>query len=209
MALAKSDDQEGLSEFSSSLCDCFTHMPSCCHACWCGQVVLGQLFEKVAGPKFMCIFIVVIVHMAGIIAAGFNNEYQVVSVGGMGPATALESSLIFGILWVLLHKVYKMYKIKHPGYLCVACQLVWCVPCKLCQLARHVHDYARNPEKQPCCDYSATGSKSGKECCDCSAGAEDYAWEKQEEGGGPSDSLLDAELDNADVEASVVSQPAV
>ena len=166
--------------------------------------MLGQLFEKVAGPKFMCIFIVVIIHMTGIIAAGLDAASS-----SMGPASALESSLIFGIVWVLLHKVYKMYKIKHPGYLCVACQLVWCVPCKLCQIARHVHDYARNPEKQPCCDYSATGSKSGKECCDCSAGAEDYAWEKQEEGGGPSDSLLDAELDNADVEASVVSQPAV
>ena len=63
-----------------------------------------------------------------------------------------------------------------------------------------------------CLSLSFTGPRFLRlrsECCDCSAGAEDYAWEKQEEGGGPSDSLLDAELDNADVEASVVSQPAV
>jgi hypothetical protein len=209
--------------------------------------MLGQLFEKIMGPKFACIFIVALMHIIGLLAYAFilatphgpskgsvsasddtsttvttsttstttSSDYNTDdhSAGGGGSnyaAEGLESAFIFGLLWALLHTVYKKYHIKHPGYFCVCVQLIWCVPCKLCQIWRHVHDFANHPEKQPCCDFSATGSKASKECCDCGAVKEDYAWDKVEEGGGP---LLggesDSELDNADVEASVVAQPVV
>lgn len=151
--------EEGALEgrWRDGMCSCCNHYPSCCHALFCGGVVLGQLWEKILGGPGACIIIFVILAVLAVLDG---------SVGSPRNSGGIEATVMFAFTFILYKAFIKRYKIPSIGNCQICCQVFWCLPCVLCRMMRHVHNYPES-RKNPCCDFSNTGDKPAGGNCDC------------------------------------------
>jgi len=135
--------------FKDGLCDCCNNMlPSCCMGCWCNCILLGQIWEKLGRGKCWAVVVT------------FLLLWLIYCIMG---AVLPDMQGIIGIaLWVtacvftcnarqdIIHK----YQIQNDGNCtdgcgncCVSC---CCIPCALCQMARHLHNYKGQMDECSC-----------------------------------------------------------
>jgi len=122
--------------YRDGLCSCFNKCSLCCNACFCYPCTVGQVWSKLIGGHKSCCA------TACLMVALMFIPY----IGGL-------VSTIFGIVIMcqLLPVFYRRYQIpKHEQGNC--CTIVFCHQCHLSQVARHMEDYERHPEKNVFCE---------------------------------------------------------
>jgi len=112
------------------------HFPLWLHSFFCTSCMIGQIWEKLIGPRGKCCQI-----SACIICVSF-----VPYVGGI-----LVWMLTLIVLCQIVPVFARRYQIpehEQPNGCSIAC----CAPCVLSQMARHMEDYEAHPEKNVLCE---------------------------------------------------------
>eukprot|EP00658_Telonema_sp_P-2_P009114 TRINITY_DN13443_c0_g1_i2.p1 TRINITY_DN13443_c0_g1~~TRINITY_DN13443_c0_g1_i2.p1 ORF type:complete len:287 (-),score=40.41 TRINITY_DN13443_c0_g1_i2:148-915(-) len=110
-------------------------VPVGCNSFWCTQCLLGQIWEKLIGPSGRCC------QVAGLITCLSFIPY----IGGI--TMWIVSIFFMCTLTQVFSARYQIPLQEQPHPLALAC----CQPCVLAQMARHMEDFKRHPEKDVCC----------------------------------------------------------
>ena len=128
--------------WKDGICDCCKHPRSACHGYWCWPCMLGQMQEKMVGPKGVCF---------QTCCCAVALQYCAVVDGGL-------SQWVFAAMQAknVLTRTRELYAI--PGDQCNDCLCAcFCLTCSMCRVYRHVNDYhGVDADKTVCCDCSAT-----------------------------------------------------
>mmetsp|Transcript_32487 Transcript_32487/g.85546 ORF Transcript_32487/g.85546 Transcript_32487/m.85546 type:complete len:214 (-) Transcript_32487:186-827(-) len=149
------------------LFDCTNHIPSCIWAMCCPFVMLGQLYEKIVGPRGQCIKITIILFVVAMMQSavrgpdimdGDGNILQPGDNGTSNLLSMLQTFLMVYFTWVV-YATYRMYYTANTesslqSFVKVFC----CTCCLLSQMARKVYNYPVT-EKKGCCVFGPTGDE--------------------------------------------------
>ena len=128
--------------WKDGICDCCKHPRSACHGYWLWPCMLGQMQEKMVGPKGVCF---------QTCCCAVALQYCRVLDGGL-------SQWVFATMQAknVLTRTRELYAI--PGDQCNDCLCAcFCLTCSMCRVYRHVNDYhGADADKTVCCDCSAT-----------------------------------------------------
>ena len=128
--------------WKDGICDCCKHPRSACHGYWLWPCMLGQMQEKMVGPKGVCF---------QTCCCAVALQYCRVLDGGL-------SQWVFATMQAknVLTRTRELYAI--PGDQCNDCLCAcFCLTCSMCRVYRHVNDYhGVDADKTVCCDCSAT-----------------------------------------------------
>eukprot|EP00656_Telonema_subtile_P000691 TRINITY_DN10330_c0_g1_i1.p1 TRINITY_DN10330_c0_g1~~TRINITY_DN10330_c0_g1_i1.p1 ORF type:complete len:347 (+),score=52.55 TRINITY_DN10330_c0_g1_i1:92-1132(+) len=115
--------------------DCCHNVELWFHAVFCTQCLLGQIWEKLIGPRGHCCVVAAVITLLAFVPY----------VGGI-----LSYAACLVVLCQLVPVFVRRYQIPHEQRPHVL-SMIFCQPCVLAQMARHMEDFDRHPEKQICC----------------------------------------------------------
>eukprot|EP00656_Telonema_subtile_P043228 TRINITY_DN49616_c0_g1_i2.p1 TRINITY_DN49616_c0_g1~~TRINITY_DN49616_c0_g1_i2.p1 ORF type:complete len:235 (+),score=25.45 TRINITY_DN49616_c0_g1_i2:28-732(+) len=130
-----SDPEALVGRFRDRWTDWCTHYPLCLHSYFCWQCLLGQIFEKLIGPQGQCCVVAAIV-----ICVAFIPYVGYFAALIIGPCFMCQIVPVFV-------RRYQIPPHEQPN----GCTQCICMCCVLAQMARHMEDYERHPEKGVFC----------------------------------------------------------
>ena len=155
-------------QWRDGLCDCFSDLPSCCCVFWCGGLTFCgvggsfilpmQLGERIVSKGFFGIhvtfFFLLWLVVAILYSVGIHTK-QGVHSDEVWWASCLWAALSLTMLRIvrdIRYKTRELYRIESslPGAVEDCCCTLWCFPCMVCQLWRHIQD-PRTSRAQGCC----------------------------------------------------------
>jgi len=148
--------------------DCFNDVPTCLMGWCCPWIQIAQTYEKVLGPRKMCVSILgtfLLFYFLLLSTSNFYNKTGYTFYLYTYRTMAFLSNLYVLVLLTTIRKGIRNYY-NIPETTCKGCEDIccsfWCPVCSSCQNARHI--YNNTPEGgRGGCNCTSTGDPSPNE----------------------------------------------